>query len=50
MGAEKQAKREQLALRRLTSGGAMAIGASLLILLYLGGCAKTVPQEAAPVP
>ncbi|MGB5923846.1 MAG: hypothetical protein WBH36_16605 [Syntrophobacteria bacterium] len=50
MGVEKQEKRERGRLRYLTSCGAMAIGASLLIVLYLVGCAKTVPQEAAPVP
>ncbi len=48
MGVEKQEKWKRGALRFLTSCRAMAIGASLLFLLYLVGCVKTVPQEAPP--
>jgi predicted CXXCH cytochrome family protein len=50
MGVEKQAKREQGALRYFTACGAMVVGASLLFLLYLVGCAKTIPQEDTAVP
>jgi predicted CXXCH cytochrome family protein len=50
MGAEKKEKRKMGVLRCLNSCGAMAIGASLLFLLYLVGCVKTVPQEDIPSP
>jgi hypothetical protein len=49
MGVKKQQKKKRGRLRYLSSCGAMVVGASLLFLLYLGGCAKTVPQETAPV-
>jgi len=50
MGVEKQEKRERGALRYVPSRRATAIGASLLIVLYLVGCAKTVPQVDTPAP
>jgi predicted CXXCH cytochrome family protein len=50
MGVEKQEKRKMGVLRCLTSCGPLAIAASLLFLLYLVGCMKTVPQEDIPAP
>ena len=50
MGVEKQEKQERREPRFLTSRRATAIGASLLIVLYLVGCAKTVPQVDTPAP
>ena len=50
MGVEKQEKRERREPRFFASRRATAFGASLLIVLYLVGCAKTVPQVDTPAP
>ena len=48
MGVEKKEKRTRGALRCIASCRLITIGASLLFVLYLVGCVKTVPQEATP--
>jgi predicted CXXCH cytochrome family protein len=50
MGIEKQEKLRLGALRYFPFYRAMVVGASLLFLLYLVGCAKTIPQEDTAVP
>ena len=50
MGVEKQEKWERIEPRFFTSCRATAIGASLLLLLYLVGCVKTVSQKDTAVP
>jgi predicted CXXCH cytochrome family protein len=50
MGFEKQHKGKKRPLRCFAFHQATAIAASLLFLLYLAGCVKTVPQEDSPSP
>ena len=50
MGVEKEKKGKRGVLRSLTSCRTMALGASLLFIAYLGGCAKAIPQEDATAP
>lgn len=50
MGFEKQVKRKRRPLRCFASCRAMAIGASLLFVVYQAGCLKSVPPEDTPSP
>jgi len=45
MGVEKEKKGKRGVLKSFTSYRTMALGASLLLIAYLGGCAKTIPKE-----
>ena len=48
MGVERQKKQKRGAPRHSTSCWAMAVGASLVFLLYQVGCVKTVHRQATP--
>ncbi|MBW2481891.1 MAG: hypothetical protein JRF38_18020 [Deltaproteobacteria bacterium] len=50
MGVERQQKPKREALLYSVSCKAIAVGASLLFLCYLSGCAKTVSQDDTPLP